>query len=68
MASSSDISCVSCHNPLTLLVESDEVVEDSFVAGAGPSDQDSYVDDDVLMQCGCHFHWSVVSIGVPISH
>ena len=50
--------CVACHESLTFYVELDEEEEDEdedeTMEGSG-----SYVDDDVLLPCGCHFHWSV---------
>lgn len=46
--------CVACSKPLTLYIEYDE--ED---AGSSSANTGSYVDDDVQLQCGCHFHWSV---------
>ena len=53
------MACVSCHQPLILLIESDDEEEDQSMAGteAVRSNNDSYVDDDACMQCGCHFHW-----------
>ena len=48
--------CVACQEPLTLRI--DEGGEDE---GSDPpvvrSSSDSYVDDDVYLRCGCHFHW-----------
>ena len=51
--------CVACHNPLTLSVEHDEEEEDETMGGSPSMYTGSYVDDDVQLQCGCHFHWSV---------
>ena len=51
--------CVTCHNPLTLYVEHDEEEEDETMGGTTIMNTGSYVDDDVQLQCGCHFHWSV---------
>ena len=51
--------CVVCENPLMLLVdeeEQEEGEEDSVVPVTGSSNA-SYVDDDVHLHCGCHFHW-----------
>ena len=46
--------CVACSKPLTLYIDPDE----ETASGSG-SQAGSYVDDDVELQCGCHFHWSV---------
>ena len=51
--------CVACHNPLTLYIEHDEEEEDETMGGSTSMNTGSYVDDDVQLQCGCHFHWSV---------
>lgn len=51
--------CVACHNPLTLYIEHDEEEEDETMGGSTIMNTGSYVDDDVQLQCGCHFHWSV---------
>ena len=51
--------CVACHNPLTLYVDHDEEEEDETMGGSTIMNTGSYVDDDVQLQCGCHFHWSV---------
>jgi hypothetical protein len=48
--------CVACSKALTLDIEPEEEE-----AGSSASNG-SYVDDDVQLQCGCHFHWSVSSI------
>ena len=56
--------CVACNKPLTLFIESAEedeemeTMEGSASANTG-SNTGSYVDDDLQLQCGCHFHWSV---------
>ena len=51
--------CVACHNLLTLYVEHDEEEEDETMGDSPSMNTGSYVDDDVQLQCGCHFHWSV---------
>ena len=51
--------CVACHHPLTLYIEHDEEEEDETMGGSTIMNTGSYVDDDVQLQCGCHFHWSV---------
>jgi len=50
--------CVACQKPLTLLIEPEEEDEDESMGGSSV-DAGSYVDDDVQLECGCHFHWSV---------
>lgn len=47
--------CVACHKPLTLYIEPDEDDEDESMGDS--ANTGSYVDDDVQLQCGCHFHW-----------
>lgn len=52
--------CVACDKPLTLSIESvkeDEEME--TMEGSVSANTGSYVDDDLQLQCGCHFHWSV---------
>lgn len=51
--------CVACQNPLTLYIEPGEEDEDETLGGSASANTGSYVDDDVQLQCGCHFHWSV---------
>ena len=51
--------CVTCHKPLILDIELDEDDEDETMGGSASANTGSYVDDDVQLQCGCHFHWSV---------
>ena len=51
--------CVVCHRPLTLYIEPDEENEDESMVGSANAKTGSYLDDDVQLQCGCHFHWSV---------
>ncbi|KAK4152134.1 hypothetical protein C8A00DRAFT_35211 [Chaetomidium leptoderma] len=38
--------CKSCHDPLTLTLDPEE-----------SGDEDQTVPDDLLLPCGCHFHW-----------
>lgn len=52
--------CVACHRPLTLYIEPDEEDEDETMGGSASANTGTYVDDDVQLQCGCHFHWFVV--------
>ena len=52
--------CEACHKPLTFYIEPSEEDEDERVGGSSASaNTGSYIDDDVQLQCGCHFHWSV---------
>lgn len=51
--------CVACQKPLTLYIEPGEEDEDETMGGSASDNTGSYVDDDVELQCGCHFHWSV---------
>lgn len=54
--------CKACGAPLTILIpheDSDE--QDGYLPDASDttSKQGFLVDDDVELQCGCHFHWWV---------
>ena len=51
--------CMDCHKTLTVYVEPDSADDDDESMGESTSGQ--YVPDDVGLQCGCHFHWSVNS-------
>jgi len=51
--------CVTCQKPLTLYIEPEDDDEDERMVSGSSANAGSYVDDDVEMQCGCHFHWSV---------
>ena len=51
--------CVTCEKPLTLLVEDEEGDAQDESMGESGISAGSYVDDDVQLNCGCHFHWSV---------
>ena len=60
--------CVVCRKPLTLFIESEEEDEDEDKAMASSSaPAGSYVDDDVQLECGCHFHWFVTLEGIVTS-
>lgn len=65
MAESLEAGCASCKLPLIIQVEpdededEDEEIEDERMDE--PSNSTPQIDDDVLLQCGCHFHWSVLS-------
>jgi cytochrome c551/c552 len=52
--------CVSCHQPLVLVVEPDEyedVEMGGTSSGKAPAPEPKTVPDDVQLNCGCHFHW-----------
>ena len=52
--------CVACDKPLTLFIESAEEDEEMVtMEGSASANTGYYVDDDLQLQCGCHFHWSV---------
>ena len=48
--------CVACANELTFPVE---VAEEHNMRGTSSAEYINYVDDDVHLTCGCHFHWCV---------
>ena len=50
--------CAECQEPLTLFIEPEIDNEDQGLGGSS-ANAGSYVDDDVQLQCGCPFHWSV---------
>ena len=55
--------CVACRKILTLYIEPEEEDEEGeTMGGSAGANPGSYVDDDVQLQCGCHFHWSVTLI------
>ena len=52
--------CVACHKTLILYIDSaEEDEEGEDMESSASANARSYVDDDVQLQCGCHFHWSV---------
>lgn len=51
--------CVDCKKHLKILVEPEEEDEDEVMVAASSANTGCWVDDDVQLQCGCHFHWSV---------
>lgn len=52
--------CTTCQNPLTVFANL-EIDQDADLIDASSSTDHGYmVDDDVELQCGCHFHWFVV--------
>ena len=57
MATPSQDVCVVCKSPLVLEVERE--LEDESAMEASSAAEPQFVEDDVLLQCGCHFHWSV---------
>ena len=58
--------CVTCHEALTLYIEAEGRTdgEDELMEGFASANTGSYVDDDVQLQCGCHFHWSVYLVSL----
>ncbi|KAL2039723.1 hypothetical protein N7G274_007582 [Stereocaulon virgatum] len=48
--------CVACSKPLILHIEPEEDDEE-FSMAASSTNAGKDVDDDVQLQCGCHFHW-----------
>ena len=54
--------CVSCCQPLTLEIDSDDEAEDAIPMGTRASEvARRTVPDSVELTCGCFFHWSVIS-------
>lgn len=54
--------CKACGAPLTVLIQHEDSEEhDGYLpdASSSASKQGVLVDDDVELQCGCHFHWWV---------
>lgn len=54
--------CKACGATLTVLIpHEDNEEQDAYLPGASgtASKQGVLVDDDVELQCGCHFHWWV---------
>lgn len=56
--------CVECKEPLTIEITDDHEDSDTEMgegaassSAAGPSTGITTVPDDVLLSCGCHFHW-----------
>ncbi|KAF2273896.1 uncharacterized protein EI97DRAFT_382511 [Westerdykella ornata] len=53
--------CVSCQQPLVIELEHDEH-EDFEMGGSSsgkaPAAEPETIPDDVLLNCGCHFHWT----------
>lgn len=59
--------CKTCGAPLTVLIQREDGEEDDGYlphASSSASKQGVLVDDDVELQCGCHFHWCV-DISLP---
>lgn len=52
-------SCATCKQPLVIEVEPDEEDQPDQGNGSTSIEQVHTVPDDVQMNCGCHFHWSV---------
>ena len=57
--------CVTCQQPLILLIEPDEE-DENLIRGQSSYNAETHVDDDVQLECGCHFHWSVPLHGAAI--
>lgn len=53
--------CKACGAPLTVLIQHED---EGYLPDASSSDSKEgvLVDDDVELQCGCHFHWCVESV------
>lgn len=54
--------CKACGAPLTVLIQHEDSEEhDVYLPdeSSSASKQGVLVDDDVELQCGCHFHWWV---------
>ena len=51
--------CADCEKPLVVHIDPDS--EDKYDSACDDfnSNQSYTVDDDVELQCGCHFHWWV---------
>lgn len=63
--------CKACGAPLTVLIQHEDSEEhDGYLpdASSSASKQGVLVDDDVELQCGCHFHWCVdtSNLSLPI--
>jgi len=55
--------CVACEEPLVLNIHESDSESDMEIGDSGASSKASAtpaieVPDDVLLQCGCHYHWS----------
>ena len=46
--------CKTCHDPLILTLDPDQ--DDAGDSGGGAGEPET-VPDDLLLPCGCHFHW-----------
>lgn len=53
-------SCTSCHDPLVLEVHESDDDEDASMgaSSSGAAAANKTVPDDVLLGCGCHYHWA----------
>ncbi|GAB1316288.1 hypothetical protein MFIFM68171_06498 [Madurella fahalii] len=49
--------CKSCHDPLTLTLDPEDEDIDTRDEGAAGEQAQTVVPDDLLLPCGCHFHW-----------
>ena len=53
--------CKGCKDPLTVLIERDDDRENDLTTSSSTANQSFTIDDDVELECGCHFHWFVDS-------
>ena len=50
------LTCQTCHDPLIIPIEPDSDVEEQPACSSSSSSPQT-VPDDLLLPCGCHFHW-----------
>lgn len=58
--------CSTCQNPLTVLVNPEDEHDSDLIDTSSSTNHSFMVDDDVELQCGCHFHWFVNPRKLPI--
>ncbi len=46
--------CKSCHDPLTLTLDPEDSGDEGSASASNPGET---VPDDLVLPCGCHFHW-----------
>lgn len=51
--------CADCKQPLIIFIDPDSDIEENTAGEALDANQGRPVDDDVELECGCHFHWCV---------
>lgn len=49
--------CADCKKPLIIHIDPDSEEDNDSVGDKFNANQSYIVDDDVELQCGCHFHW-----------